>query len=176
MSNRPAKETDVPFLNLIRSLVLLLVTLFTVAPAFADARVYFDGSGNQVPGVVPLVGCADKANCTGAVSASNPMPVTSSGGSSPSVGAAAINTGQWSNATGSATQIVAARTGAAGTGRSSLTLFNSGSVAIFYGNVGVTSSTGTRLLPGGSRTLYVTAAIYGVPASGTGTVDFDEEY
>ena len=103
--------------------------------------------------------------------------VTSVTGTLPgSVGAAAIATGQWSNATGSATLIVAARTGAAGTGRVSVTLYNSGSTTLFYGVSGVTTSTGTRLLAGGSRTIYTTAAIYGVPASGTSTLDYDEVF
>lgn len=109
-------------------------------------------------------------------SSSNPLPVSASGSSSPNVGAGAIATGQYSNATASATQIVAARTGAAGTGRVSVTLYNSGAVNVFVGASGVTTSTGIRILPGGSYTIYTTAAVYGVPASGTGTLDYLETY
>lgn len=119
-------------------------------------------------------------NCV-PVSASAPLPVTSSATSTPAaagpaVGAAAFTTGQWTNATASATQIVGARVGAPGVGRVSVTLYNSGSTTFFYGGVGVTTSTGTRLLPGGSRTIYTTAAIWGVPASGTSTADYDETF
>jgi hypothetical protein len=85
-------------------------------------------------------------------------------------------TSQWSNATASATQILAARTGAAGTGRVSLNLYNAGSNTVFYGPSGVTTANGSRLLPGGSRTLYTTSAIFGVPASGTGNLDVDEVF
>ena len=101
---------------------------------------------------------------------------TSAGATAPSVGAATIATGQFSNATGSATQIVAARAGASGTGRVSLTMYNSSNVNVFVGVTGVTSSTGLRILPGGSLTLYTTAAVFGVPASGTGTLDYIETY
>lgn len=105
-----------------------------------------------------------------------PIPVSGSGSSSPAVGAATIATGQYSNATASATAIVSARTGAAGTGRVSLTLYNTSSVNIYIGITGVTSSTGIRILPGGSFTINTTAAVYGVPASGTGTLDYIETY
>lgn len=101
---------------------------------------------------------------------------TPGGATSPSVGAATIATGQYSNATASATQIVAARTGVAGTGRVSVTLYNSGSVAVYIGITGVTTATGIRILPTGSYTLYTTAAVFGVPASGTGTLDYLETY
>lgn len=98
------------------------------------------------------------------------------GSAAPPVGAANIFTGQWSNATAGATQIAAARTGAPGTGRVSITLYNAGSTTFFYGAAGVTTATGSRLLPNGSRTLYTTAAIFGIPQSGTANADYDEVY
>lgn len=130
----------------------------------AQAQTYRDSGGTIVPGVVPL-------NCpSGGGSCSGPA------GSTPSVGAGTIATGQFSNATGSATQIVAARTGAPGTGRVSITLYDSGTATCFIGVTGVTSSTGIRILPGGSYTIYTTAAVYGVPASGTCALDYLETY
>ena len=76
----------------------------------------------------------------------------------------------------SATQIVAARAGAIGTGRIAVMLYNNGSQAVFIGGSGVTSATGLPLGPGGSLTLNTTAAVYGVTASGTVNVGALETY
>jgi hypothetical protein len=139
----------------------------------AEAQTYRDSGGTIPQGVVPLVGCASGGNCSGPVSAANPLPTQPSGNA---VGAANFVTGQQTAVASSATLIVAARAGAAGTGRVSLTLYNQGSATVYYGPAGVTPSTGTPLLPGGSRTIATTAAIYGVVASGTGSIAYDETY
>lgn len=60
--------------------------------------------------------------------------------------------------------------------RVSLTIYNTGTTTVFYGRLGVTTANGTRLLPGGSRTIYSTSAIAAVVASGTGSLDCDETY
>jgi hypothetical protein len=43
------------------------------APALAQS--YRDAGGTLVPGLAPLVGCTPTGNCSGPVSASNPLPV-----------------------------------------------------------------------------------------------------
>lgn len=74
----------------------------------------------------------------------------------------------------SATLIVAARPGIPGVGRKNLTITNTGSSPVFIGNAGVTAATGTEILPGTSRDFITFVAIYGVVASGTGSVDYVE--
>jgi hypothetical protein len=72
-----------------------------------------------------------------------------------------------------ATLIVAARTG-----RNTVVIENTGTTPVYLGGPGVTTSTGL-LLPGvlgASLTLPVSAAIYGVVASGTQTVTEAETY
>ena len=98
------------------------------------------------------------------------------GALSPNVGAATIATGQYTNATGSATQVVAARTGAPGTGRVSITLYDSGTTTCFIGVSGETTSTGIQLLAGGTYTLYTTAAVYALASSGTCALSYLESY
>ncbi len=85
----------------------------------------------------------------------------------PAVGAAAIATAQSAPGT-TATQLVAARTGAPGTGRVAATIFNVGSVTIYLGGPGVTPTTGVPVAAGAALTLNTTAALFGVTASGTG--------
>ncbi len=97
------------------------------------------------------------------------------GANSPPVGSGSLAASQASIGT-SATSIVAARTGAAGTGRIAATLYNSGSATVYVGASGVTTSTGMPLPAGASITLNTTAAIYGVAASGTQTIGVTETY
>jgi hypothetical protein len=75
-----------------------------------------------------------------------------------------------------AAQIVAARTGAPGTGRIAVTLYNFGSATVFYGASGVTATTGMPLPAGAVATLNTTAAIYGIAASGTQTLGVMETF
>lgn len=99
-----------------------------------------------------------------------------SGGGSLPTGAATVTTSQASITTGAAQSIVAARTGAPGTGRVAATLYNSGTATVYVGASGVTTSTGLPLLAGGALTLNTTAAIYGTAASGTQTIGVAETY
>jgi hypothetical protein len=75
-----------------------------------------------------------------------------------------------------ASQIVAARTGGVGTGRIAVTLYNFGSATIYFGNTGVTATTGMPLPVGASVTLNTTAALYGIAASGTQTIGVTETF
>jgi hypothetical protein len=92
------------------------------------------------------------------------------------VGAASFAAAQASIGT-SAALIVAARTGAAGAGRVSVTIYNSGATVVFYGaSSGVTVSTGAILPAGASVTLDTTAAFYGITASGTNVLSVTETF
>ena len=91
------------------------------------------------------------------------------------VGSAAFAASQASIGT-SATQIVAARPGAAGTGRIGVTLENAGSATVYFGASGVTTTTGMPLPAGASATIDTQAAIYGIAASGTQTIGVMETF
>ena len=93
------------------------------------------------------------------------------------VGAANIATGQVSCTT-SATPVVPARTGVAGTGRVSATITNTTGTTIYLGGPTVTAATGDVLpgVVGSFKTFNVTAAVYCVTASGTVKVTFNEKY
>jgi hypothetical protein len=113
-------------------------------------------------------------NANGPAAASASSPVTPS---NQPVGSANFTPTQVSCAS-TATQIVAARTGVAGTGRISDTITNTTTTAIYIGGSGVTTSTGA-LLPGvvgAAKTIKSTAALYCIVASGTATVTNDETY
>ena len=92
------------------------------------------------------------------------------------VGSATLATGQSAGFTTS-TLIVAARTGAPGTGRHNVTITNLGTVDTYCGNTGVTTSTGELLvgIKGASITLDSTAAIY-CAAGSSSTVSYAETY
>ena len=92
-----------------------------------------------------------------------------------SVGSAAFAASQASIGTAAA-QIVAARTGAAGTGRIAVTLYNAGSATVYFGTSGVTTSTGMPLPAGATATITTQAAIYGIAASGTQTIGVMESF
>jgi hypothetical protein len=66
-----------------------------------------------------------------------------------------------------ASPIATARTGVAGTGRISVTLYNAGSATVYFGPSGVTTATGMPLIAGAAVTISTQAAIYGIAASGT---------
>lgn len=70
----------------------------------------------------------------------------------------------------SASLLVAARTGAPGTGRIAATLYNVGSATIYFGPSGVTTATGFPINSGGVATVNTQAAIYGISTSGTQTI------
>jgi hypothetical protein len=92
------------------------------------------------------------------------------------VGAASIATAQVASVTSAATSILAARTGAVGTGRISATIYNNGTVTVFIGTSGVTTSTGIPLIAGAALTLDTTAAIYGIVSSTAGSVSAVETF
>jgi hypothetical protein len=93
------------------------------------------------------------------------------------VGPASFATSQATITTTSSSAALAARTGAVGTGRVSVTIYNLGSQTAYLGtSTGVTSSTGIPILPGGSYTKRTTAALYAVTLSGSTTLAFDEEF
>ena len=92
-------------------------------------------------------------------------------------GAATVSTNQLTIGA-SATLIAPARSGVAGTGRTSITITNPGTTSIYIGGSGVTTSTGTLLpgISGASMTLGTQAAIYGIVATSTATVSEFELY
>ena len=84
---------------------------------------------------------------------------------------------QASITTTSSSAALAARTGAVGTGRIDVTIYNLGSATAYLGNsTAVSAATGMPILPGGSYTKRTTAALYAVTASGSTTLAFDEEF
>jgi hypothetical protein len=91
------------------------------------------------------------------------------------VGSASLATSQASIGA-TAAQIVAARTGAPGTGRIAVTLVNFGSATVFYGPSGVTTTTGMPLPAGAAMTINTQAALYGIAASGTQTIGVMETF
>ena len=116
--------------------------------------------------------------------AGNTWPVPAPGGYVPlfataplnnPVGSAGFATSQASIGT-SAAQIVAARAGNQGTGRIAATLYNAGSVTVYFGASGVTTTTGMPLPAGASATINTQAAIYGIAASGTQTIGVMETF
>lgn len=88
------------------------------------------------------------------------------------VGASNFATGQVALAS-TATQIVSSRST-----RRSITIVNLSTTDMYIGNSGVTTSTGQLLLgvKGTAITLEVVGAVYGIVATGTPSVSFEEEY
>ncbi len=93
------------------------------------------------------------------------------------VGAASFATAQVALTTGGTTySLAAARTGAPGTGRVSITIVNRGTAVISVGAAGVSTSTGFLIDPGGSFTSNDTAAFYGVSATSGQSVAVFESF
>lgn len=131
-------------------------------------------TGTPVWGVNSALSQIVNATSLGAAAVSASNPVTPS---NPPVGGANLGTVQVSVAS-TATQILAARTGVAGTGRICATIENTSTTAVYLGGSSVTTSNG-MLLPGivgASDTICTTAAIYGIVATGTETVSAQEVY
>ena len=93
----------------------------------------------------------------------------------PPVGSGALATSQ-APIGATASQIVAARTGAPGTGRIAVTLYNAGAATVYFGPSGVTTSTGMPLRAGATVSISTQAAVYGIAASGTQTLGIMETY
>lgn len=89
-----------------------------------------------------------------------------------SVGTSNFSTGQVALAS-TATQIVSSRST-----RRSITIVNLSTTDMYIGGSGVTTSTGQLLLgtKGAAITMEVVGAIYGIVATGTPSVSFEEEY
>ena len=64
------------------------------------------------------------------------------------------------------------------TGRRAITLLQPGTTAVFIGNSGVATTTGISLTgtAGTTRRIETTAAIYGITASGSQSIQYLEEY
>ncbi len=95
-----------------------------------------------------------------------------------SVGAASGTTGQVT-ITGSATQIVAARTGVPGTGRLAVIITNTGATDVYIGfTAGVTIATGDLLA--GTKGAFVSipydGAVWGITGGSSQTVTYMEVY
>jgi len=121
---------------------------------------------------------------SGAATAANQPALNGDGGalahvtnwpSAQPVGAGAFAASQASIGS-SAGLIVAARTGAPGTGRIAVTIQNNGSATVFVGAAGVTTAAGMPLAAGAAITINTTAAVYGIAASGTQTIGVLETY
>jgi hypothetical protein len=67
---------------------------------------------------------------------------------------------------------------AARAGRGAVTIINTGTIAVFIGPSGVTTSTGALLpgIAGASITIPTTAAVYGIVSNGSQTVSVLETY
>lgn len=85
-------------------------------------------------------------------------------------GATAIASGQVAPTNSAATVVAARET------RKRVVLVNHGTVDVYVGPATVTSSNGLKIAPGAALTLYTTALIQGITASGTGAVHYVEEY
>lgn len=116
-------------------------------------------------------------------SSANPFPVTGSFTPSgtqttASVGTAALATGQASVTTGNIS-IVAARTGAVGTGRKTVCITNiTGTGPLYIGNTGLTTSNGMYIpgVAGASICLDTQAAVFGTVTSVTQVVSYTETF
>jgi hypothetical protein len=142
------------------------VLLALIGASFAQTQICYKGTSGL--------------NCV-PVSVANPLPTAGVSGATATpvvgLGVANIATGQ-ATVANTATLIVAARTGASGTGRKSVTIVNGSTTPVYVGASGVTTSTGI-LLPGttgASLTLDTQAALYGIVASSTEAVSYAETY
>jgi hypothetical protein len=147
-------------------------------------------TGSSVPGSANYVGMNVSGNLTGLTGTSNGLKVDGSAVTQPtapannSVGAANQATSGANCTTSSGSTVaLAARPGAIGTGRISVTVTNTTAVAAYFGNSGVTTTgtlaTAGQFLPGiiGAQIVFpTTAAIYCVTGASTATVTFGEVY
>src|SRR5579859_1792462 len=124
-------------------------------------KVYDSGSARHL-----ILGLPDSSGGQNAadVDASNRLQVavgTSTGGSMNATGQVSVGA--------TATQIIAAST------RQGVLITNpSTTVTVFIGGSGVTTGNGQELLPGGSLTLPVVSAVFGIVATGTQTISYVE--
>lgn len=119
-------------------------------------------NGVAVGPTLPVSAFVSNATALGPAAPAAANPVTPS---NQPVGTGALATTQVT--VGNSSQIVAPRTGVAGTGRVAVTVVNTTTTSIWVGNSGVTSLTGLFLPPiiGASVTLNTTAGIFGTATS-----------
>jgi len=86
------------------------------------------------------------------------------------IGSSALASGQVAPTSVAGTLIAARET------RKRVIILNDGVVDVFIGPATVTTANGFRLVPGSSIMLITTVLIQGITASGTGAIDYLEEY
>lgn len=134
------------------------------------------GGADGSPETPLTLGQAVKAASLPVVLASDQGAILVSENNNP-VGPGAFATSQAPITTTSSGAALAARAGAAGAGRVSVTIYNLGSATAYLGNsTSVSASNGLPILPGGSYTKRTTAALYAVTSTGSTTLAFDEEF
>lgn len=137
-------------------------TLATVPDGFKCAIDLIGGEGYQrVKTTFGVDGIATD------VSSTNPLPVTLSTGGDDEIATAQVSVANTS------TLIVAARAG-----RQDVTITNHGTLDVFLGATGVTTTIGMLLvgIKGGAITISGGAAVFGVVASSTQTVSYLETF
>jgi hypothetical protein len=161
------------------SAAVFVAFMLAGAPALADGasaggQSAVQGTPTDAPAAVPTTAtAASEIALLKAIvnTANNPATIANQ-----PVGATNFAPAQVSVGT-TATQIVAARPGAIGTGRISVTITNTTTTPIFLGGSGVTLTTGALLpgIVGASKTISTTAAIFGIAGSAA-TVTEDETF
>ena len=101
------------------------------------------------------------------ISSSSPIPVNPA-----ESGAANLATSQVTLNSSTATLLLAARS----TRRAALITNNDSSIVIFFGNAGVTASTGHKLAAGATASVPFVGALYAISASATPTASASEVY
>lgn len=86
------------------------------------------------------------------------------------IGSTALANGQVAPTSTAATLLAARET------RKRAIFLNAGTVDVYIGIATVTTANGFKLVPGSSISLYTTALIQAITASGTGAVHYIEEY
>ena len=125
------------------------------------------GAGGQLTVTTVVSSAPDVSLVTVGLDPAQPLPAGTNnlGLTSPAnnpVGSAAFAASQATVGTSGAL-IVAARTGAIGTGRIAATIYNNGTATIFVGtSTGVLTTTGFPVAPGAALVINTTAALYGI--------------
>ena len=136
------------------------------AAVTSDLHGAVDPSGNQQP---------VRVNAAGELRTAIPvLPDTAAGDLAATRGATAPATGlatAQGSATSTSAQLIAARTG-----RRSVTLYNTGSVTVFVGASGVTTTTGFPVPAGSALTIGFAGALFVVTVSGTAAVSSYEVF
>lgn len=124
---------------------------------------WFFLNGSQAVQIVDGTGTALTYNANGSATPTNSAPVVVANPTT-------VATGQVTPTTSAATLLAARAL------RARVTFKNTGAVTVFIAPATVTTSNGFRLLPGESISLITTALVQAITASGTGLIDYIEEY